>query len=157
MVNDLNFYRKYFQVTRTGQKMIVNELGKDVSVGIELTESGSRYRLKAYSVGRQKYIVDDQGPLSTNDLRGLAHELADQIYRGHTGKDSIFKTKIAFVSDRTGTRKNPVKELYIMDFDGGNKTQLTRHRGTVIGPAISPDGTKILYSLIKERAGAREM
>lgn len=153
MVNDFNFYRRYFNTTKTGQKMDTSSFPKDVSLGVELTESSGRYRLRAYSKGRDEMLVDEQGPLTSNNLRGLAHELADQVYRAHTGKDSVFKTKITFVSDRTGTRKNPVKELYIMDFDGGNKTQLTRHGGTVIGPAISPDGSKILYSLIRENVG----
>ena len=36
----------------------------------------------------------------------------------------------------------------MMDFDGRNPVQLTRHRGTVISPALSFDGKKVLYSLI---------
>ena len=38
------------------------------------------------------------------------------------------------------------------DFDGKNKKRLTHHRGIVISPAFSPDGNKIVYSLIRNNA-----
>lgn len=81
-------------------------------------------------------------------LRTSAHQIADSIYTAITRKKSIFLSKMIFVSDKGSTKRRPIKELYQMDFDGGNIFQLTRHRGTVISPSISYSGDKVIYSLI---------
>jgi len=49
-------------------------------------------------------------------------------------------TKIAFVSDRTGTR-----QIFSMNADGTNQTQLTNVAENVF-PSWSPDGTKIMFA-----------
>lgn len=81
-------------------------------------------------------------------LRQSAHRISDRIFTNLTKKKSIFLSKIIFVSDRSSTKSRPIKELYMMDFDGKNILKLTNHRGTVISPAISSDGRKVLYSMI---------
>ena len=48
--------------------------------------------------------------------------------------------KIAFQSDRDGNC-----EVYIMNEDGTDQTNLTRRRGFDSGPSWSPDGTKIAF------------
>lgn len=52
--------------------------------------------------------------------------------------------KIAFLSTRDGTG-----EIYVMNGDGSNPTRLTHSTGwppTVHMPAVSPDGTKIVFT-----------
>lgn len=109
-----------------------------------------QYQWHTYDVGQKKRIVSEQGSLPASRVRDVAHQVADYIYQSIIGKRSIFQSKIVFVSDRTGKRNSGVKELYIMDFDGSNKKQLTFHNGTVISPAISRDRTRVIYSLIKD-------
>jgi TolB protein len=54
---------------------------------------------------------------------------------------SLFKkTKIAFVSNRSGNR-----EIYVMDSDGKNQKQLTFFSSSVYHPSWSPDGNKIAF------------
>jgi TolB protein len=77
-----------------------------------------------------------------SDPKTIAHSFANNIVEALTGLPGIFQTKIAMSCDRT--RK---KEIYIMDFDGTNVKQVTRHRSIAFAPAWSPDGTKIAYSL----------
>ncbi|MBI1926910.1 sigma-70 family RNA polymerase sigma factor [Candidatus Poribacteria bacterium] len=48
--------------------------------------------------------------------------------------------KIAFFSNRDGN-----EEIYVMDADGKNPTNLTRHPAVDAGPSWSPDGTKIAF------------
>ena len=47
---------------------------------------------------------------------------------------------IAFVSDRTG---NP--ELWVMNADGSDQTQLTNTPDIERQPKLSPDGTQIVF------------
>ena len=55
---------------------------------------------------------------------------------------------IAFVSDRTG---NP--ELWVMDADGSNQTQLTNDADIEREPKLSPDGTQIVFVRGNGRSG----
>jgi TolB protein len=77
--------------------------------------------------------------------------MANLAYQKITGRESIFKSKIVFVSDKNARGRDYIKELYMMDFDGGNQIQLTNHRATVVSPAISNDKNLIVYTLISKR------
>ena len=54
--------------------------------------------------------------------------------------DDLPNGKIAFASDRDGDY-----EIYVMDADGSNVTQLTFNESNDTQPSWSPDGTKIVF------------
>jgi TolB protein len=161
--NDFSFYRQKFsvikpagdlaqivdgappydQLTRRG---IANWCRLTISAG---SGSSIRYRLEMFSVEKQLMIFNEAGRINQKGWRAEGHQLSDSLYQALTGQSSIFTSSIFFVSDYGSTRKNPFKELYRMDFDGQGVKRLTNHRGTVISPAVSPDGNKLLYSLIR--------
>ena len=74
--------------------------------------------------------------------RSIAHKFADEIiFRLGGGINGIAETKIVFVSNRSGH-----KEIWEMDYDGGNQHQLT-HLGTIaLSPRISPDSGRVAFS-----------
>jgi TolB protein len=106
-------------------------------------------------------IKEFQGNLFKRDWRREGHHLADRIFGSITGKKSIFKSKVIFVSDATskgrGKKRVTRKEIYVVDFDGANRKRITHHGGIVISPAISPKGDKLVYSLIKKGKGAKRI
>ncbi|MBI2521960.1 MAG: PD40 domain-containing protein [Bdellovibrio sp.] len=104
--------------------------------------------IKIWDVKGKGLLGESEGVRDSN-VRSLAHVLSDYAFQKILNKKSIFKTKMIFVSDIRGTVKNPVKELFIADFDGHNLKQLTHHRGTVLSPSFSYNGKKIVYSLIR--------
>lgn len=108
-------------------------------------------KYKAYSVLTGKEIFNGKFSVGKNDLRQNAHRIADAIYRAITGKPSIFNSKIVFVSDRTSRGKDVQKELYLMDFDGRRVEKLTDFHSVVISPAVAPDNSKIMFSLIASK------
>ena len=62
----------------------------------------------------------------------------------------LAQAKIAFISDRDGNF-----EIYVMDADGSNPTNLTNNPGRDSFPAWSPDGSKIAFG--SDRDGNMEI
>src|SRR5208282_257321 len=84
------------------------------------------------------------GSVTTEDVRRVAHEFADEIVmRLSGGVPGIAKTRIAFVSSRSGN-----KEIWMMDYDGQEQQQLTRARTIAVTPRWSPDDSRIAYTCL---------
>ncbi len=107
------------------------------------TETGLALEAYLYNVGNGNAVLTKRYLASLGDLKTLGHTVANDIVKTITGLPGIFLTKIAMVCDRTSK-----KEIYAMDFDGGNTREVTHHRSVTLSPAWSPDGEKIAYSLI---------
>jgi TolB protein len=114
------------------------------------TGSGVEANFKVWSILTKKEIFSGKFKLKSENLRAVGHQVADALYRSITGKPSIFNSKIFFVSDRTSGREIE-KELYIMDFDGRRVDKLTNFNSVVLSPSISPDNSKIMFSLIAQK------
>src|SRR5690606_33492035 len=110
--------------------------------------NGIEASFRVWSVLTNKEIFKKSYKLTRDTLRSEGHQVADGIYRSITGKPSIFTSKIVFLSDRTTVGRDILKELYIMDFDGRRVERLTNFNSVVIGPAIAPDNSKIMFSVI---------
>lgn len=156
-ISDFKYYKHMFDVH---EKVIINKEASNYE-GL-----GLRYLVKAKFIKDKKNIIaeyslvdlkegntigDVSQTVSLNNIRSSAHDLNNKIYKFITDKDSIFKSKILFVSDRTSKKKDVRKELYIMDFDGARKQRLTYTNSMIISPSISPDNSKILYTIIESK------
>jgi len=83
-----------------------------------------------------------RGAATDADARRLAHQFADDIIgRLSGGLPGVSQTQIAFVSSRSGN-----KEVWVMDYDGGNQHQLTHLKSVALTPRWSPDATRIAFT-----------
>lgn len=158
--NDFVFYKHKFNAvdySEKGQDSYSKpalekwtEKGVTYFVASSIGGSGSdiSFAVKVWSVSAKRNILSQSFTVSQSGLRSQGHRISDAIYRSMTGKPSIFNAKIAFVSDRTSRSKDTEKELYIMDFDGRRVEKLTNFNSVVIGPSVSPDNSKLMFSLI---------
>jgi TolB protein len=70
----------------------------------------------------------------------MAHTLANELLRLFTGKPGPFLSRLAFVSDRSGS-----KELWVMRWDGSEAQQLTSHKSIAMSPSWSADGQWLAF------------
>jgi len=118
--------------------------GADFLIRSSLTKDGTKleYEIYLYQPSTAKVLLAKKLIAKSNEVETLAHEAANEIVTTLTGLPGIFLTKIAMSCDITGK-----KEIYIMDFDGTNTKQITKHKSTAMSPAWSPDGSKLAYSV----------
>lgn len=76
-----------------------------------------------------------------DQVRALAHEVSDEIFRYFTGEPGVFRTKIAYVRKVSGE-----KQIFLMDVDGQGERQLTNGGGLNLLPSIVPDGRGVLFT-----------
>jgi TolB protein len=166
--NDFSFYQKKFFLieaapNNTTSRPVTNyDYWNSKSVrylGVVTIEKSTGESFKVNfileDIKNQKQIYNQSISTTITSFRKVGHELSDGAYQKITGKESIFKSKIIFVSNRNSRPGKMIKEVYMMDYDGKNVMQLTSHGGTTISPSMSKDGRYLLYSLIPNTAGKR--
>ncbi len=117
--------------------------------GIVVTVEQPEFQVSGSSVGGRVTgrLVDGAGKVlfeRTYAAPGLEENLrllADDIIYSITGKPGLATSRIAFVSDRGGTR-----QIYLCDPQGGEVQQLTRHAHGAVSPSLSPDGSAIAFT-----------
>lgn len=165
--NDFSFYQKKFFLVEsapnnTNYRPATNYeywSGKGVrflgTVGVEKSGENLKVNVSFEDIKSHKQIFNGSIITSILKLRKNGHEIANNIYKQIVGKESIFKSKIVFISDRNSRGAKTIKEVYMMDFDGKNVTQITSHGGIAISPSMSEDGNYLVYSLISNTNGKR--
>jgi len=99
---------------------------------------------RLYDVVQKELIIGKKYIGEITDLSRMIHRFADEIVFALTGEHGFFQTKIVFISRAGGN-----KEVFLMDFDGRNLTQLTRHQSICLSPRFAPDGTSIAFTSYK--------
>ena len=97
-----------------------------------------------WDVNKQQSLLAQAFTVPAGDLRGVAHQIADQIYEKITGVRGAFWTRIAYIT-AVGLGNNTTYSLIVADSDGFNPQVVARSKESLLSPAWSPDGRKIAY------------
>jgi len=150
--SDFSFYKHKFEVDETTYTDSSMAKGRYVTVlGISKVDKTLQLSIGLKDSKVKQTIFQESRVLNFSNIRAFAHNISHLLYRAITGKQSIFKTHIVFVSDRTSTKNKLIKDLYQMDFDGANKKRITYLKSMILSPAISQDNKKIVYSVIEDK------
>jgi TolB protein len=110
---------------------------------LQILAEGTDYVIRARNLdttGAEVIAKGYRGPVTT--LTKIAHMLANDLVINVSGsKSGIFLSQIGFASDRSGAW-----EIWLMDWDGGNQRQITRHNALSILPSWSPDNQRMVYT-----------
>ena len=97
-------------------------------------------RFRLLDVAQQAQLTGFAYQITTQQLRGTAHKIADAIYEKLTGDIGVFSTRITYVV-KNGTRF----ELQVADADGHGAQTVLASNEPIISPAWSPEGTRLAY------------
>lgn len=75
------------------------------------------------------------------NTRNALFRAADVAVKATSGLNGFFASKLAFVSNRTGT-----DEIWVSDLFLGEASAITQQKSHVLTPRWSPDGGRILYT-----------
>ena len=103
-------------------------------------------RFRLMDVVRQAQLAGYVYYARADNLRLVAHKIADLIYEKLTGETGVFATRITYVVDR-GKRF----ELQVADADGYNSQTVLASNEPIISPAWSPDGLQLAYVSFEQR------
>jgi len=97
------------------------------------------------SANQEIFAKKYRGQISQSGL--LIKTIASDIIEKVTGEKSIVFSKIAY----TSPDKANIKQIYVIDYDGKNKRQITSENYNNIEPCWFPDCAKIAYTSYKNR------
>lgn len=97
-----------------------------------------------WNVNTKQQLLSDTKSGQAADLRGVAHQIADEIYQKITGVRGAFYTRIAYVT-AVGLGKNTQYSLIVADSDGYNPQVVVHSHEALLSPNWSPDGKELAY------------
>lgn len=99
--------------------------------------------VRAWFLETSQLVVSRRFEGAVADARAMAHRISDEIVAATAQTRGVAHTRIAFSSDRHGSRGRTIKELYVVDYDGWNPRRLTLLDSISILPAWNRDGRSL--------------
>jgi TolB protein len=98
-----------------------------------------------FDVYRQDRVLTGSISTPAEDLRMVAHRIADDIYEQLTGIPGAFATRILYIAVTERTSAPSTFRLTVADADGARSSVLFESNEPILSPAWSPDGKTIAY------------
>lgn len=106
----------------------------------QLDDGRTEVRFRLLDVVRQSELIGLAVTGKTEQVRAIAHRIADLVYEKLTGSPGVFSTRIAYVN-----REAKHFRLVVADSDGYGEQTLVSLGEPIMSPAWSPDGKQIAY------------
>ncbi len=106
--------------------------------------AGYQFHGQAIDAGTGEVALDRTYPFTQGTLRETMHRFVDDVLEALTGERGIAETQIAYVR-----QDGRVKEIWMMDYDGENRRQVTHDRSLALSPAWAPWGTEIAFTTFR--------
>jgi TolB protein len=123
-----------------------------VMVG-SIVPNGARLQVQfaLFNVATQQQVVAGTVGGTTDQLRDMAHHVADQAFEKLTGIKGAFSTKMLYVTAERFGVNNTRYTLQRSDYDGARGVTLLQSREPILSPRYAPDGRRIAYVSFEQR------
>ncbi|WP_430523438.1 Tol-Pal system beta propeller repeat protein TolB [Pseudomonas sediminis] len=118
-----------------------------------IVPNGGRLQVQyaLFNVNTEQQIMTGNVGGGTDQMRDMAHHIADQSFEKLTGVKGAFSTRLLYVTaERMGTN-NTRYTLQRSDYDGARAVTLLQSREPILSPSFAPDGRRIAYVSFEQR------
>lgn len=137
----------------SAKEVIYRDWKADYVVVGNITTNGNRLVLQyeLLNVSNEQKVYGGNVTGSLDQLRGMAHFVADHVFEYLTGMRGAFSTSLLFVSADRQSPQLTHFTLYRADYDGGNAVPLLQSNEPILSPRYSPDGSRIAYVSFEQK------
>lgn len=104
-----------------------------------------------FNVTTEQQVMTGSVSGGTDQLRDMAHHVADQSFEKLTGIKGAFSTKLLYVTAERFAVNNTRYTLQRSDYDGARAVTLLQSREPILSPRYAPDGRRIAYVSFEQK------
>jgi TolB protein len=118
-----------------------------------IVPSGGRLQVQfgLFNVTTQQQVMTGSVAGGTDQLRDMAHHIADQSFEKLTGVKGAFSTRMLYVTAERFAVNNTRYTLQRSDYDGARAVTLLQSREPILSPSFAPDGRRIAYVSFEQK------
>nr|WP_178093441.1 Tol-Pal system beta propeller repeat protein TolB [Pseudomonas sp. WS 5011] len=123
-----------------------------VLVGNILPNAGRlQIQFALFNVTTQQQVMTGSVGGGVDQLRDMAHHIADQSFEKLTGVKGAFSTRMLYVTAERFAVNNTRYTLQRSDYDGARAVTLLQSREPILSPSFAPDGRRIAYVSFEQK------
>jgi TolB protein len=104
-----------------------------------------------FNVTSQQQVLTGSVGGGVDQLRDMAHHIADQSFEKLTGVKGAFSTRMLYVTAERFGVNNTRYTLQRSDYDGARAVTLLQSREPILSPSFAPDGRRIAYVSFEQK------
>jgi len=104
-----------------------------------------------FNVTSQQQVLTGSVGGGVDQLRDMAHHIADQAFEKLTGVKGAFSTRMLYVTAERFGVNNTRYTLQRSDYDGARAVTLLQSREPILSPSFAPDGRRIAYVSFEQK------
>jgi len=118
-----------------------------------MVPNGGRLQVQfgLFNVATQQQVLTGSVGGAVDQLRDMAHHIADLSFEKLTGVKGAFSTRMLYVTAERFSVNNTRYTLQRSDYDGARAVTLLQSREPILSPSFAPDGRRIVYVSFEQK------
>ena len=128
-------------------------LGAEYLLVGNMVPAGGRLQVQfaLFNVATEQQVMTGSVGGGVDQLRDMAHHIADQSFEKLTGVKGAFSTRLLYVTAERFSVNNTRYTLQRSDYDGARAVTLLQSREPILSPSFAPDGKRIAYVSFEQK------
>ncbi|UTW08617.1 Tol-Pal system beta propeller repeat protein TolB [Pseudomonas benzenivorans] len=118
-----------------------------------MVPTGGRLQVQfgLFNVATEQQVLTGSVGGGVDQLRDMAHHIADLAFEKLTGVKGAFSTRMLYVTAERFAVNNTRYTLQRSDYDGARAVTLLQSREPILSPSFAPDGRRIAYVSFEQK------